>query len=454
MKKARIVLLEQQYQELQRLVFDRPGVEGAAFLLCGQSRTSKSEKLIGSMVVPIADEDYLRREWDGLSLASQAFVRIAKQARTRRLSIVFVHSHPGGVAHFSAQDDREEERLLPFLRDRVPSQLHGTLVLAPGTIAGRIYSHCRMTASVLVVGSRIRLHAADTPSRHAPIFDRQVRAFGEASQRLLGELHVGIVGLGGTGSATAEMLYRLGVGELSLFDGDCLDSTNLNRVIGSRASDVGLKKVELAKRHLDGIGLGTRVVAFPEHITSESTALALRDCDVLFGCTDKQVPRAILIQVALRYNLPVFDLGVLVDSDAEIIRAVLGRVTTFLPGEACLLCRGRISPTGMRIEALSPEDRADQIREGYAPALDEPAPAVIPFTSGMASFATSELLHRVTGFMGSNRQSSEVLIEFDKLRIRTNRVQPGETCICTDRSLWGSGDERPFLGMAWPTHTT
>lgn len=450
MMNTRIVLLKSQLETLRDLLFDRPGIEGAAFLLCGQSTSDRTTKLIVNSVLPIPDEDFLRREAYGLSISSSALTRVTKLARYEDLSIIFVHSHPDGVPEFSEQDDREEARLLPFLQARVPDRVHGTLVLTNTEICGRLYMPDRKAAdAVLVVGDRIRQMCRIDRGAPEPFFDRQVRAFGADIQHLLKGLHVGVVGLGGTGSPIAEQLCRLGVGHLSLFDGDTLDGTNVNRVYGSTLPDEGSYKVDIAKEHLERIGFGTIVDAYPNHITEESTARALRDCDVVFGCTDKEIPRAILVQLSLRYLIPVFDMGVLIDSDKGVIRGVHGRVTTLLPGEACLFCRGRIATERMRIEALSEADREAQIRDGYAPELEDAAPAVIPFTSATASAAMGEFLHRLTGFMGSERQSSEVLLALDQSRVRTNRLEPREECMCSEQSFWGRADTTPFLEMVW-----
>ena len=448
--RTRIVLQQSHLDHLRALVFDREGVEGAAFLLCGESRSAGCVKLISQAIVPIDTDAFLRRERDGLSIASSALTRVAKLAKYEGLSVVFAHSHPEGVPHFSDQDDREEAKLIPFLQARVPDRVHGTLVLTDDAIVGRVYDpEQRPVEAVLSVGDRIRNWRSTGSDSPREFFDRQVRAFGSGVQSALAELHIGIVGLGGTGSAVAELLCRLGVGRLSLFDGDDLDSTNVNRVIGSTVSDAGTKKVVIAKRHLDAIGVGTRVFALEQHITAEKAATALRDCDVVFGCTDKQRPRAILSALALRYCIPVFDMGVLISSIEGEIVGVNGRVTSLMPGEACLFCRGRISVEGIRIETLSPEERASQEREGYAPELDSPAPAVVTFTSAVASAAVNELIHRMTGFMGRDRRSSEVLIAFDQSRVRTNRVASREGCMCSDRSIWGRGDGSPFLDMLW-----
>lgn len=451
----RIVLLEQHRIVLEQYLFDKPGVEGAAFVLCGEAVGPDVVKLISHAVVPVAVEDYLRRERDGLTIQSQALARISKLARHEHLSVVFAHSHPDGCTYFSPQDDREEERLMPFLQARLPGRAHGTIVMTRTAFAGRIYAPDRAAADVFVVGDRFRLYGGERDGEPVPaVFDRQVRAFGDDIQRILGALHVGVVGLGGTGSPVAEQLVRLGVGRLTLFDGDAFESSNVNRVYGSTMLDINRPKVAIAKQHLDTIGLPTRVEAIPEHITGEASARRLRACDVVFGCTDKQIPRAILMQLASKYSLPVFDLGVLIDSQDQHIRSIHGRITTLLPGEACLYCRGRISPEAMRAEALPDREREKQMREGYVPELEGPAPAVIAFTSAVASLAIAELLHRLTGFMGAERTSSEVLIAFDQSRIRTNRVQPREVCQCGDDTLWGRGDEAPFLGMTWPTQPT
>jgi molybdopterin/thiamine biosynthesis adenylyltransferase len=454
MTNTRIVLLEPQMAMLRELLFDRKGIEGAAFLLCGQSQSERTTKLIAHVVMPIAEEDFLLREADRLSIASRALARITKQAKSENLSIIFAHSHPGGFAEFSNQDDGEELKLLPFFQKRVPDRVHGTLVLTEHDICGRLYlPHQVQTDVVLEVGKRFRSWSRNVENDVITIFDRQVRAFGKDIQKILANLHIGIVGVGGTGSPVAEQLCRLGVGRLSLFDGDVLDATNVNRVYGSRIEDAGKFKVDITKKHLDGIGLKTIIDVFPKYISEKNTAEALRDCDVVFGCTDKELPRSILNQLAMHYSIPIIDLGVLISSQDGVINGVYGRVTTLISGEACLFCRGRISAEAIRIETLSDEDRRSQIRDGYAPELEEPAPAVIAFTSATASAAISELLHRLTGFMGEERQSSEVLLAFDQSRIRTNRIDPRDGCFCGDQTMWGRGDAQPYLDLVWATHT-
>jgi hypothetical protein len=156
--------------------------------------------------------------------------------------------------------------------------------------------------------------------------------------------------------------------------------------------------------------------------------------------------------MAYYYLLPVFDMGVKIDSYQGTIRSIEGRVTTIMPPEACLSCRNRIQADAINNEvelATNPELAEKRREEGYAPELPDPDPAVIPFTSAIASSAISEFLHRITGFMGTERTSSEVLYFYDQGRVRTNRRAQASDCFCANRDKWGRGDERKLLGAIW-----
>lgn len=446
-----LAIRDQDYQSLRAEVFSLEGIEGAAYLLCGQSKGEDELRLLVRSVIPVSPEHYLARRPDFLSLTSASYMRIAKLAQRDNLSIVFAHSHPGGFLEYSAQDNREEVKLQEFFSSRVPTRLHGSLVLADNGVIGRIYDRGFFPLRrIRIVGQRFVFHdRARGQVQNLQFFDRQVRAFGSEIQALLQSLHVAVVGAGGTGSSVIEQLCRLGVGTISIFDGDVFDASNVNRVYGSHVDDVGQGKGQIAKGNVERIGLGTKLKVYDEPITREQVAKQLRNCDVAFGCTDKETPRSILVQLSLRYLIPVIDMGVSINSNENVISDVIGRVTTLLPGEACLFCRKRITAERIRLESLTEKERKSLIQEGYALELDMPNPAVIPFTSTVAAIAVSELLHRLTGFMGSDRNSSEVLCFFDQTRLRTNRIEPGNGCLCTRQSLWGRGDSTSFLDLSW-----
>ena len=449
---------EHDYQSLADHLHQTGSTEQAAYLLCSLSTTASESRLLVREVIPVFPEEVISASSRHMEIAPQSFMRAMKRSDDERLCFVFVHSHPDGPAGHSPQDDITESSLFRTAYTRISGDaIHASLVVSSiNHPHGRIW-HADGTTSpvevIRVIGNRFRFfHHDPKKDSSAEIFDRQVRAFGTETQHLLKNLHVGIVGNGGTGSAVAEQVIRLGVGKLSLFEGQTLDASNVTRVYGSRINDVDMLKVRIIQRLAKDIGFGTKVIPFSEHITSLKSAEALRECDVIFGCTDDEWGRSILSKLAIDYYIPVIDMGVKIDSNEGSIVSVQGRVTTLVPGSACLFCRGRITAEGVRaqvIESCNPSQAEELRRQRYAPELQGNAPAVIAFTTAVASTAVAELLHRLTGFMGVERMSSEVIHFFDQSRMRTNHISPTPDCFCGDRQRWGLGDQQPFLGMLW-----
>ena len=78
----------------------------------------------------------------------------------------------------------------------------------------------------------------------------------------------------------------------------------------------------------------------------------LRDCDLVFGCTDNHLSRAMLNRFARQYLVPVVDMGVRLDARAGKVTAVGGRTTLVGAGLACLRCSGHINARTGRAESL------------------------------------------------------------------------------------------------------
>ena len=453
-----ITFLEEDYRRLTDALFPA-AIERAAYLLCGLSTGQRETKLLVREVVPVRDEDIDSASAVHLSIPSRTFTRWFKHADEEKSCLVFVHSHPGGTTEFSPQDNREDPPFFKSAYTRIHREdaVHGSLVLAgPEAIAGRVWSRDGLMypmSCIRIIGKRFRfIRDYDEIGPEAAFYDRQIRAFGQTFQPVLKRLKVGVVGAGGTGSNVVEQLIRLGVGDLTVIDGQSFEVSNVNRVYGSHATDENIHKTDIAKRNTNIIGLGTTLRAIKKPISFRSSIEALKDCDVVFGCTDDQWGRSLLGSFSLAYLTPVIDMGVAIDSDNGAVDRIEGRVTALLPGTACLYCRRRISPNGVRDDAISqtdPEQAALLRQEGYLVGLDERAPSVVPFTTGIASLAVSELLHRLTGFMGPGRETSEVIYRIDWNRIRTNNTPTDPNCACADRGKWATGDTRPFLGVLW-----
>lgn len=453
-----LTFLQREFDTLSTHLAANPGVERGAYLLCRPSVADYEARLIVRTVIPVDDADVIESSSHHMKIESRSFIRAMKRADLGKSSFIFAHSHPEGHPKHSGQDDNEEAKLFRTAYNRIRTAgVHGSVVFMSGRLtAARMWLPDGTYAAIdriRVIGNRFRFVFPGRP--HAPVpefFDRQVRAFGPDVQRLLKELRVGVIGVGGTGSCVAEQLVRLGVGSVLIADGENFEATNVNRVYGSRVVDADIPKVKIAQRLAAEIGVGTEIEVVPRPITFESALSKFRSCDVIFGCTDDEFGRSLLTRFAVYYAIPVFDMGVKIHSEEETIKSIQGRVTTLMPGLACLNCRRRLSSeriTAESLRATDPKAAAALEEEGYIPELDDPAPAVVPFTTAVAASAVSEFLHRLTGFLGDDRQSSEVLHLIDHTRIRTNNVPSATGCFCSDEMYWGRADVKPFLDTTW-----
>jgi hypothetical protein len=422
---------------------------------------TESPRLLVRGIRWIDDSAYQRRERDSLSIASQGYVHALAEAETLQATPLFLHSHPGGdgIPVQSIHDREVDRQIADLFRLRSGSPLYGAIVVSPraggltftGHVEGDDGARLRLDR-LWMVGDRLRLiRAYDSTLPELPtIFDRNIRAFGSEVQQTLGALRVAVVGCGGTGSALAEQAVRLGVRDFVLIDPATLSASNVTRVYGSTPADVGHPKVEVLARHLSRIAPNARVEAIQSTVVAQATARMLVPCDLVFGCTDDNAGRLVLSRIATYLVTPVIDCGVLLTSDAEDrLTGIDGRVTVLVPGQACLVCRGRIDMRRASAELLTNEERTKRVDEGYAPALGRVEPAVVTFTTAIAAAAVSELLERLVGY-GPEPRPSEILMRWHDREISTNVARPRDGHYC-DPSVGtlGTGENEPFLEQIW-----
>ena len=442
----------------------RSSVETAGVLIASVVDADQGNiRILGRKMEWVPEASYIRRGADHLSIASDGYVHFLAEAESLRAIAIWVHTHPGiDSAPLPSRHDNEVDlQIADLFRLRTNSKYYGALIFSPRAkgLAFTGYIHSDDKARIPVarlweVGDRFRLtHAFDLPAFEIQsIFDRNVRAFGGGVQRALGNLCIGVVGCGGTGSAVAEQLVRLGVRNLLLFDGDVLSASNLTRVYGSSATDVGRAKVDVLAAHLKRIAPDVRCDAVQSMITMVSTARHLCDCDIVFGCTDDNAGRLVLSRFSTYMLTPVIDSGILLTSDESgQLLGIDGRVTTLVPGQACLVCRGRVDLARAGAELMTPAERQRREDEGYAPGLGRTEPAVVSFTTIVAATAVSELLERIIGY-GPQPRPSEVLLRCHDREISTNVESPreGHYCHLTSGKL-GIGFTYPFLEQTWQT---
>jgi hypothetical protein len=162
--------------------------------------------------------------------------------------------------------------------------------------------------------------------------------------------------------------------------------------------------------HLSRIAPDAEVATHAGMITSEQTAKALLDAEVIFGCTDDNAGRLVLSRLSSYMLTPVIDCGVLLTSSADgHLEGIDGRMTFLAPGAACLVCRNRIDLQRAAAEMLTPEEHQRLAGEGYAPALAGVEPAVVAYTTQVAAAAVGELIERLVQY-GPEPAPTELLL--------------------------------------------
>nr|XP_021503469.1 ubiquitin-like modifier-activating enzyme 5 isoform X2 [Meriones unguiculatus] len=154
---------------------------------------------------------------------------------------------------------------------------------------------------------------------------------------------VAIVGVGGVGSVTAEMLTRCGIGKLLLFDYDKVELANMNRLF-FQPHQAGLSKVQAAEHTLRNINPDVLFEVHNYNITTvenfEHFMLRIRNggleegtpVDLVLSCVDN-------FEARMAINTACNELGQTWMESGVSENAVSGHIQLMIPGEsACFAC--------------------------------------------------------------------------------------------------------------------
>ena len=449
--------------ELKNYLRPNDGHEGGALMLFGvadieeEPWTGKQvRKYVSHMVVPIRSQDIVSTSPHNFLWRKSTFVKLLRKAKTLGMCVAFVHSHRGRIdAYFSEHDDENDAAIAELANNCTKGSVDLLSIVLDDNdrvVARKCCSKNGTTeiASIVLLDENRWIVKSSSEMINTGPFDRQVLAFGDGFLDSLSRLRIVIVGAGATGSATAMMLARHGVQTLGLVDLDYVDLTNISRLHGATVEDAEAKKlkVDVLKREIERIGLGTHVETFSEKCTAERLRHLFKAADVIFGCTDDHSGRAFLNRISYFYNCPVFDMGIGIDSSNTgegRVQSVDSRVTYIAPGSICQFCRKTIDSQIARDEELNyadPEEFRNRQREGYVNNIDVVEPAVGYITTSTACMAIDELVARLTGY----RKSTQNRVRKFRLRKDTFPGASSTDCpICSSERFWGRGDCEPFL---------
>ena len=111
-------------------------------------------------------------------------------------------------------------------------------------------------------------------------YKRNLYALSEDEQKKLSEKRVCIVGCGGLGGYLLEYLLRIGIGHITVIDGDCFEESNLNRQLLSDENSIRSSKAHTAKKHAYTVNSEVTVHAIDSFLTENNSEELLKGHEI------------------------------------------------------------------------------------------------------------------------------------------------------------------------------
>ena len=136
-------------------------------------------------------------------------------------------------------------------------------------------------------------------------YDRNIGTITIEEQRLLKTKSVCVVGCGGLGGGVIENLTRMGVGELTVVDGDSFDESNLNRQVLSNEDNLGKSKAVEAVEQMSRINSEITLIAIEDLLTAENACSIIDGCDIIVDALDNMEARFALEDACAVEGVPL-----------------------------------------------------------------------------------------------------------------------------------------------------
>lgn len=418
----------------------------------GKTRTSA---LVFDIILPNDGEHHLH---GNTSFEPGYLTRTIKLACAEEVGLVFMHNHlTGGWQGMSAEDViAERDRISPPARaSGLP--LVGMTLGTDGSWSARFWiwdgkgfyrSWCD---KVRVVGRALRITFNDKkvpPPRRRAILQRTIDTWGEAHQRNISSLQIGIVGVGSVGCMVAETLARIGIQKLLLIDPDKIEEHNLDRLLYAGHEDVGKHKVELVAQHLKKSATAENfdVQIYKDLIQQENTYLAALDCDILFAAVDRPTPKDLLNRIAYAHCIPVIFGGIFIDNklDGSLGQAAWSVATASI-GRRCLRCDGQYTTSDVSMEQDGSFDDPSYVRQHGAVSETRTNQNVFPFSANLASFMVIEMVRLVAAEVWWPDIGSKLHYSMIPSRLHTEGQKCGVNCSVCESTAKGDQYHYPFI---------
>ena len=362
--------------------------------------------LIDEIILPKESERILHGT---VSFEPEFLARVVQTARKKKVGLAFIHSHPSpGWQGMSDTDIEAERDVLAYPAGATGLPLVGLTIGTDGYWSARFWErdgrqmHRYWCEKVRVVGPQVyKIYTNNNivpPPIRKEVLRRTFDTWGTESQNTIARLKVGVVGLGSVGCIVAEAIARIGVTQVTLIDPDKVEEHNLDRLLFGTTKDIGKLKVDLVSHTMqrNATAEEIKITTLPFSVHYEVAYKAALDCDILFSCVDRPVPRDVLNYIAQAHLIPVIDGGIAVETNSQQDRLLSAHWRTHIitPYHQCLRCNGQYNSSMVVMELDGSIDDPSYISN--LPSVELVGNQnVFPFSLGVAGMVINLMLRYI-----------------------------------------------------------
>lgn len=245
---------------------------------------------------------------------------------------------------------------------------------------------------------------------------------GQVGQEKLRAANVLVIGAGALGTVALTYLASAGVGTIGIVEGDVIERSNLHRQTLYDASNLGRKKVDVAKERLELMNAFINIISYDVFATPENINGLIKDYDFVIDATDHIETKFLINDACVLAKVPFCHAGIL---------AFEGQVMTWVPGDyPCYRC----------IFEDIPEDYVPNCAEaGIIGAMSGMIGSVQALEAIKYITSAGELLVGKMFHMDGTNMTTRI-IPFEKKNIRCKVC--GENREITDVSEYGMGYQK------------
>jgi molybdopterin/thiamine biosynthesis adenylyltransferase len=241
-------------------------------------------------------------------------------------------------------------------------------------------------------------------SEYWQMLTRQMPLLEREEQEKFKNATVTVIGCGGIGGETIEMLARMGVGSLIVADEDVFDITNLNRQALSTRSNIGKSKSQAAAERVAEINPHTNVTAYERHVDIDNADELIKNSRVVIDALDNVLTRVIISRKARDRKIPFVH---------GAIHGTMGQVTTFLANT--------VSYEEMFALPSLGKELTDDVVESLNSVASATPPAIGPAANLVSCIEAMEAFKIITG-IGRVTVAPKILT-FDLLDLNSFRME-------------------------------